>query len=106
MHTLTDIQIGYLAGILDGEGCIYQTRRGYGHVIITNTNRECLNSIFKLTGIGMIYRLKKQRYGYTVAYQLRIYKMADVVELLSILLPVLIIKKEQARKMIKRLERS
>ncbi len=69
MKTLTETQKAYMAGLLDGEGCIgvfKQKSSGkmwqfdFGvRVIITNTNEMVLIWVKEITGAGCMYKSKK-----------------------------------------------
>lgn len=105
---LTEYEIGYIAGFIDGEGCLaiskrehtsYQGKRyiGYSaHVELVNTNRECLEWIReKIQANPKIYehKLKGNR---KLAYRLRIgYKEAK--PLIEKLADRLIVKRNIAK---------
>ena len=57
MNTLTETQKAYLAGFVDGEGCISITKYKRSHQVtfrITNTNKEVLNYLCAITGLGYV----------------------------------------------------
>lgn len=100
---MRDVQLGYIAGMLDGEGCIYlkpvkaNSKRNFTYdltVNIYNTNKESLIFISSLIG-GYIYLNQKPVKKYKPCYRLVLHgKKAG--ELLTVVLPYLIIKKAQA----------
>ena len=69
MNQLTEMQKAYIAGFIDGEGCIRVRRmRSRGkvcefnfeaQVIVTNTNLDILEKLKNITGIGTLYVYKK-----------------------------------------------
>jgi hypothetical protein len=102
---LTDIQLGYLAGIIDGEGSISLTGYPYKpfamrpRVQIANTDLSMLTTIQGWVG-GYVYsrpvRIPGRKQVFGLAFQSR----ADILELLRIVEPYLIIKKAQAQLLI------
>ena len=104
MNYLTEAEKGYLAGIIDGEGCIRLARKKkkkinvyVACVIVTNTNLELLQFLKDTTAIGIIYKYEKagkQNWNPCHRWQI-VTKQAR--ELLEILLPYLRLKKEVAR---------
>ena len=112
MNILTDVQIGYLAGIVDGEGTISLgrtlKRRDWGYsmqVAVTNTNLKLLNWCKNITNIGTIDKAserigpkRKQVYSWRVAYK-------DIPLFLMTIKTHLIIKKEQAELMLEYFEK-
>jgi len=110
MKPLTPYQIGYLAGILDGEGCIriteiYDKKRdyyGYGcRIHITNTNLKVLEFIKNYTELGKIHLEKQSKFEqYKAVYVWYISHRKDIKEFLNIIIEHLIIKKEKANLML------
>lgn len=107
----TSEQLAYLAGIIDGEGCFYfgQVKQGrYGNgtqwhckIAITSTDKRLTDWLNNLFG-----GCKEQRYRYTSkkTYVRPIYRWDATGELmdylLSVILPYLVIKREQCLTMI------
>jgi hypothetical protein len=99
--------LAYIAGIVDGEGCIHIVKRNptyrcksYSYNVllnISNTDDDVLNWITTLIGVGNVNKInmenkpkyRKQMYQYQVASTRAIY-------FLKLILPYLHIKKEQA----------
>jgi intein/homing endonuclease len=95
------LQLAYLAGIIDGEGCVSrQESSSSWTVAVTNTSSE-LEKV--LGGIGGLFyypprraslkfdgTLNKQRFEWKVC------RAWDVLELLEALAPYLVIKKDRA----------
>lgn len=107
MRAMTDIEKGYCAGLLDGEGCIW-FRRKWGQVIISNNDLACLEYIKNISGIGDVYCYKRNRRGDYKRYNKKecrfiISNTIDIINFLTILSPLLIIKKKEAYKMLKHL---
>lgn len=104
MNFLTEPEKAYLAGIIDGEGCIRLARRkrksinSYNAcIIVTNCNLELLQSLKQLTGLGIIYKREKlHNPNWNPCYRWQILTK-QARELLEIVLPYLRLKKEHAR---------
>jgi hypothetical protein len=105
--TLTPTEIGYIAGVLDGEGHIRlrlsQGKNGGRSIspimLIANTNLELLNKCRKILGVGVIKKTNpsKKTAVRKQCYQLRILGIAKIKTILEILLPELTVKREQAK---------
>lgn len=88
---------GYLAGLIDGEGCLrFNKVRGslYPVLLITNTNLELLEELKTAFG-GNIQPLSKRKENWKQGYYWRI-SWTRAVEFLSHVEPELRIKKRQA----------
>ena len=105
---MTDFELGYIAGMLDGEGCISimrrKQKRSYGrgvytdysiHVTVaTGTVMPTLQWIQARTG-GTIYT-QKMRGNRKDGHRLTIYKRDEALKFLRIISPYLLTKKVQA----------
>lgn len=105
---LTDIQIGYIAGLLDGEGCIRirsngKNGNGVVSVHIASTDLNVLQNLQQLTSLGFIYQSRKKKYKASVARALYSWEFSpkDAFTLLMLVKEHLIIKKDQAELAIK-----
>lgn len=92
---------GYLAGIIDGEGCITigagrkATCTNYNSIImITNTNKKLIDWLQQQFG-GNYYKIPAQG-NCKEAYRWRFLKQKEIEKLLLAVLPYLIIKRQQA----------
>ena len=95
--------LGYLAGIVDGEGCITRqvsrTKNGQSvHPVITvsNGHRPLLEYLQTATGFGNIRSAHGKNSTLNPAFNWSTQKRQDVYTLLTSLLPLLIVKKKQA----------
>lgn len=63
MKQLTEIEKAYLAGIIDGEGCVRLARRRKNNfmamVIVTIKQYDLLCYLKEITGVGCIYKYEK-----------------------------------------------
>jgi len=94
---------GYLAGILDGEGCITigagqkETCVNYNAIVVVqNTSKVLIDWMQQKFG-GQTYLSKRETATTRTAYMWRITKKKDIENLLLAVLPYLIVKKEQAK---------
>lgn len=102
MPLLKNWQRAYLAGILDGEGCIRIRNNGSGGCVsvhVTNTNKDLLNWCLDVTGMGYIYCIRKKRYG-THKKQRKAYAWElspkQAIRILKKIKKYLIVKKKEA----------
>ena len=100
MKPLTDWQLAYLAGFIDGEGSIgiYGANRRNNSAVrlmVNNTYLEVVDFIHALTGVGtVIYKEGGKRKAPSKIWQVTsVFEMRDVIVKL---LPYLIVKKNQA----------
>ena len=107
--SLADWQKGYIAGMIDGEGCVHYykskaptSKIGYtfvAKVTITNSHFETLFCIQQMSGLGKIYQRTKQRGNRKIAYNLD-FSPREAKVLLETVYPYLVTKKQQAKLMI------
>jgi hypothetical protein len=99
---LNDVEAGYLAGIIDGEGSITFRKWGsrlYPSIRITNTSKELITKCRRLLGFGLVYTRKDKNHPkYKTQYYIEICDGADVYALLHRILPYLTVKRKQALK--------
>jgi len=99
---LTEAQKAYIAGIVDGEGCISASkrslssgRRGFTLILqVVNTDRNLLDYIVSILGLGKV-NYPKRLGAHKQQYRLSLFGCnAKVV--ISEISPYLIVKREQA----------
>jgi hypothetical protein len=103
MNKLTELEIGYVAGLFDGEGTIgyYQGRiAGFSlRVKIVLTDFRPIYWLKEKLGIGFVtYRKRKPPCRDVMEWQAK--SRADVKEFLRAIEPYLLIKREQAQLLI------
>lgn len=91
----------YLAGLLDGEGCIEARPSGPGRwvracVEVCMTNRAPLNWAHKITGIGSVYAPKERRNNRRQPWKWVISDPQKAAHLLRDVLPFMRVKKAEA----------
>ena len=97
---MTRAQIAYIAGLLDGEGCIHAShsakgRKYYTRTALSQANYGFVTGIQELVGLGKLCRGRKLPTGNeTLRWQ--IHKQPEVREFLAMIYPFLILKKPQA----------
>lgn len=86
-------ELAYVAGFFDGEGCISISNSGKISIGIVNTSKCTLDFVLKVLSVGVIQdrkqKVNKRQYTYR-AYG------DNCIAVISLLLPFLIEKKEQA----------
>jgi hypothetical protein len=108
---MTPVQLAYLAGLLDGEGCITACKRGrtlktgtpqYEVVVsIGMVDQTAILWALQTTGLGSIRSFDNGRYNknWSVCHQWQVYSR-DAAALLERVLPYLQIKRRQAELLI------
>lgn len=101
---LSDVQLGYIAGLIDGEGCIrIQHSRKNGRdcyfpvVDITNTDGRIIEAVVSWTEMGRVrnYCYDKLK-RWKRSWRWSVWRRDDVVALLTKVTPYLISKRERA----------
>lgn len=95
---MTDTEAAYIAGLIDGEGCLTigkKTKDRYNaHLSIANSNRKILEWVVIKTKLGIIYSRPgtiKSKVVYRVEFRVN-----EIAALLITILPFLVGKREQA----------
>ena len=95
-------ELGYIAGLIDGEGSVSveqpQTAR-CARVVISNTSQVLMEWLRNKLPEGKIYCTKKRKDTWKDAYTFRL-NGVQAYHLLRVVYPYLIIKKEQAGRII------
>jgi hypothetical protein len=95
---MKDVEIAYLAGLIDGDGTISIHSDSGAHkpmVSIANTNREVLEWCKNLIGKGSISNKKTYKSHHTPSFNLR-WEYDIALDVAKKCYPYLIIKKERA----------
>ncbi|MGD9643968.1 MAG: LAGLIDADG family homing endonuclease [Elusimicrobiales bacterium] len=103
---MTDVELGWLAGLIDGEGCITLTRAHQRDSIrpilqITNTSLPLLEKaqrlIEELSGKRPNIKIQSNRgkFGYRTCYIIQIRRHATIASVLRALTPHMVAKREQ-----------
>ena len=104
--------LAYIAGILDGEGCIQVRLLKHNgskwgmmkcEVIIVNTSKELIDWLSKKLNLDIGVR-KRKNPKWKPCYYVKTTNMYEVLLLLKALLPYLIVKRKQAEEAIKLIE--
>lgn len=110
LFKLSKEQKAYIAGIVDGEGCIAidkRTDRDYKHgysfmatLRVGNTYKRLIDYLNKVTGLGSINFSKKEDIKYKDYWSWRLHTQ-QASQLIKVILPYLIVKKKQAKIILK-----
>ena len=102
---LTKEEKAYIAGILDGEGCIYRCKDSQYRILIANTYKPLIDYLeIKLKIKPTIRKLKRKEY-HKDCYYFTVMGILRIYSLLTALLPYLIVKEEKAKKAIEELSK-
>jgi hypothetical protein len=90
----------YLAGLIDGEGCIHVAKAGCNQlrISITNANGGCLKYIKNRMG-GKIHKRKK-KLNHKSSFRL-IFSGKIAFKILGMIIPYLIVKEKEAKEALK-----
>lgn len=117
---LTDLEIGWFAGIIDGEGCIQAIRsnrsKGYstGGSIATELRVEAvslpmIDRIYRiLDALDVRYKASRPRRAPNSTrdiHRVSVYRNADVKKVLTLVEPILVVKRAEAKTVLEWLER-
>lgn len=102
---LTKTQTSYFAGIIDGEGTITiaKSNRSIGGITplvsVKNTDKKLINWLLKNVGCKVSeYKPRNERWK--LSYRWYTYSVSDVYEIIRMIYPYLIIKKNNAKKVL------
>lgn len=113
---LNEIDIAYIAGIIDGEGCVTISRKKdtmfdinkkfhyIAEIYITNTNEDFIKKIKNILGGSNTLLINKGVGNCKKCYQIRWSRQADVYKILTCVRDYLIIKRKNAEIVMKFLD--
>jgi len=66
---MSDLELGWAAGILEGEGCFFVTTRKtakygpyvYARVMVCMTDRDIIERLQHVTGVGVLERVRQRK---------------------------------------------
>jgi hypothetical protein len=106
---MTETEKAWLAGLVDGEGCIYAGLNKYGGIdgrlMVLMTYKPAIDRILEITGVGFVQKKmerkrksnRRQAWVWTATIRL-------AVDILMDILPYLVVKKKQAEMYIRMME--
>lgn len=99
------MDLNYIAGFLDGEGCIYSRLRKTRHtpetsIEIVNTDRRTLELIRSEFNVGTVRRRSENRLGKKPQWKWVVEGNRKVKEVLEKLVPLLIQKRQLAQRIL------
>jgi hypothetical protein len=104
VNNITETERAYLAGLIDGEGCLTisktqgknnRTPVYTAQIIIMMTNKEVIEYIKQVTGIGNIYGQNRQSPNQSAAYRWVVNTKSDLLPFLKSIKPFLIVKQNE-----------
>jgi hypothetical protein len=105
MNELSDVQAAYLAGLIDGEGCLFISKQQFkrcvypsyrAHLIIVMTSKSVIEYVHSLVGAGNVYFVKSISENLQHKYRWEVTNNADLFKIISGIMPFLIVKKHEA----------
>lgn len=101
MDGLTEAELGYLAGLVDGEGCINiaktQGRYYVLQIVIAQSNEYLLDYWQKKTGLGTIHHMKRRANGVNDSEKWHWHlSTGNAQKMLDVITPYLVLKQEEA----------
>lgn len=100
---ISELQKVWLACAIDTEGYIGLSphHKGYRVLIqVTNTNVQFMDRLWKITEVGKLYTRLPRKQERKVIYVWQVYKLDDCLQILKLIQPYLIIKREKAANML------
>jgi len=66
---MSDFELGWVCGILEGEGCFFVTTRRtakygpylYARVTVCRTDRDVLEQLQRVTGVGILEKVRERK---------------------------------------------
>lgn len=86
MNKLNDLDVGWIAGLLEAEGWIYVNKDGFVRIGIQMADLDVINRLPAITRIGVLER-PREKEGYKDMYRWSINKQVDCYWFLKQLLP-------------------
>lgn len=87
---MTENELHWVAGLLEGEGCFSMTGRS-ACVVCKMNDRDVIERLHKLMGIGRVYThtYTNKRYGEQMAWMWKVARREEVVEVMNRLRPLM-----------------
>jgi hypothetical protein len=109
MNAISETQYAYLAGLIDGEGCLFISKYQGKHnvtpvyraqIIICMTNKEVIDYICEVTGAGKSYFSPARSDKLSHIYRWVVNSYDDIKIILNGIMPHLRVKKTEAEMML------
>lgn len=99
-----ELELAWLAGLIDGEGCISLTPSI--RIVLVERDKFVLEKVIEITGAGNLnFRpLNKKNPNWNNQYCWNLYKKKDVVRVAREVLPYLVLKKREMEIMLEAFE--
>jgi hypothetical protein len=101
LSDMTEAQVAWLAGVVDGEGYVCLQKRSSVQIRISQCDRRLLERIVEITGVGSIHRQRAATEKHRASHVWTV-GSDNAIELLRRMLPWLIVKADVAREAIGR----
>jgi len=87
VNVLTDLQLGWIVGLIEGEGCIQLRKPARPNVTVASTDADVIEKLLILTGIGTTRTAKRKTKRNKQVYVWNVTKRDDAGRLLELILP-------------------
>lgn len=88
MNRLDPFEIGWLAGIIDGEGCISHHKYTY-RISVSMTDKDIVDRLLTVTGVGSVFPKKVGQPHYKPCYTWQVNSPVDVMHILASITPLM-----------------
>jgi hypothetical protein len=105
VNNLTETEKAYIAGLIDGEGCLTITKQmlngcvNYSYailVIVSMTDERVIRYLHKVTGIGAVHFIRPPKPEYKDQWTWQLSRF-QALELIAAIVDYLIVKQDEAR---------
>jgi len=101
---LNDFDLGYIAGLFDGEGC-FHAGASIQYAAIFNTNKDLLQYVLDVLKVGSIMKSgDNEKRGFKPCWVWKVQTLAGCLGVARMFEPILLVKQEAARKLISAVE--
>ena len=87
MRPLTEIEVAWLAGLLEGEGSFSEKRPHRPRITMEMTDEDVVCRAHALTGVGHVYKTSQRRIHHQPAWQWSCIRIADVIDVMMAVRP-------------------
>lgn len=89
--------LGWAGGFFDGEGCIHVKNTKHGNIVIqvSQREREPLERLRRIVGVGNIYRIKPNGKGRKGFHVFAVSNVGDILHFTSTLIPFTSVKRNE-----------
>lgn len=98
VNQMTEGQIGWMAGIFDGEGSVCDDGKNGVRLQIEMTDQDTIEKVKEFTGVGNISVVPPSKDNYQIKYKWRVGTKEDVITLINLILPWMSLRRTERMK--------